>query len=696
MTTKVLRLGRFLTEALLGEGGTTETYRARLADAKPAADERRFVVTLLRSERERTDGELAARFVKAARQLAGLDQSGFVRVVELGEGPGPVYAACEFRAGVDLSHLRGQAAPRGFMDPRLVGLLGRKIAERLAPLHARVQDPRVHGGLSPGNILVSPEGDVFLLDCGLAEAVRPRGDSFISRWFFAAPEQLSGAAATPASDLYSIGALMFFLFTGRPPFAAQTGDALRAKIAAGAPALPQMPPSLHAVMAKLLSSEPGLRSRSAADAARQISSAMLAAEAGPVAAATRVGSPPALPAANRRARPSEASGEEAPGGGPRVWEPSQGSHENRPPPAAGSNLGSPASRGVGARPPAAVPGPRAQSARGAVQAGAADARSVVPFALDQSTAADQHPSAADRVAASRQGVAKPVVPFALETSPPKDAGVEDEEEDDDQDDRLSHISADDPDVGVVYDDEDDVEEQVEVGADGKVKRRRRRRVRIPPWYRSPLARKMSRLALMPLVVLLIVAAVAGIFFYREWASTRAESERQNALRVAEAARRAAELRPPKPPEPAPLPEGQLVVKTNPDGATVWLDGVRKQKTPLTLTATPGSHRLVVTLTGYRMLRDVVDTTKGVLWEREMFVAPRLDSGQVPLNVTCTTEGMYPVFVDGKDSGELCPASDLRIDPGRHSIGLYVIPQNRIWTFDREVQLNRPHRLQFNY
>jgi type II secretory pathway pseudopilin PulG len=207
---------------------------------------------------------------------------------------------------------------------------------------------------------------------------------------------------------------------------------------------------------------------------------------------------------------------------------------------------------------------------------------------------------------------------------------------------------------------------------------------------------MSRLALMPLVVLLIVAAVAGIFFYREWASTRAESERQNALRVAEAARRAAELRPPKPPEPAPLPEGQLVVKTNPDGATVWLDGVRKQKTPLTLTATPGSHRLVVTLTGYRMLRDVVDTTKGVLWEREMFVAPRLDSGQVPLNVTCTTEGMYPVFVDGKDSGELCPASDLRIDPGRHSIGLYVIPQNRIWTFDREVQLNRPHRLQFNY
>ena len=152
MNTRVLRLGRFQTEALLGDGGTTETYRARLADVKPGADERRFVVTLLRGERGRGDAQLAARFVEAARRLAGLDQSGFVRVVELCEGPGQIYAACEFKAGVDLAQLRGQAAARGFMDPRLVGLLGRKIAERLAGLHARVQAPRVHGGLNPGKV----------------------------------------------------------------------------------------------------------------------------------------------------------------------------------------------------------------------------------------------------------------------------------------------------------------------------------------------------------------------------------------------------------------------------------------------------------------------------------------------------------------------------------------------------------------
>jgi hypothetical protein len=624
MTTRVLRLGRFQTEALLGEGETTQTYRARLAEAKPGVDERRFVVTLLRDSRGRVEAQLAARFVEAARRLAGLDQSGFVRVVELCEGPGQIYAACEFKAGVNLAQLRSQAAPQGAMDPRLVGLLGRKIVERLAPLHARTQAPRVHGGLNPGNVLVSPDGEVFLLDCGLAEAVRPHSDADISRWFFAAPEQVSGSAAVPASDLYSVGALIFFLFTGEPPFSAQSSDALKDKIAAGVPAPPLMPSWLYAVMAKLLSPDAGLRPRTAAEVARQISAAMLAAEAGPAVAATR---------------PS------------------------------GSSV---------------------------VASAAAEAESVVPFALDEGTTEDERPGAAPRGAPAEPSAAEPIVPFSLESSASEDASAGDAAEDDGQESGLSEISADDPDVGAVYDDDDDVEEQVEVGADGKVTRRRRRRLRIPSWYRSALARKMSRLGLIPLVGLLVVAAVAGVFFYREWAATRVETERRNAELMAEVARRAAELRPPKPPEPAPMPAGQLVVKTTPAGAMVWLDGVQKDKTPLTLASTPDSHRLVVTLSGYRMLRDVVDTSKGALWEREMLAAPRLDGGRVSLTVTCATEARYPVFVDGRDSGELCPASDLRIEPGRHSIGLFVIPQNRIWTFDREVQLNRPHRVQFNY
>lgn len=634
-----LRLGRFTTEALLGQGPTTETYRAHLSE--PKGDERKFVITLLRDQAGPVNGEMSARFVEAARRLAALDQAGCVRVIELGEGPGPVYAAHDFKVGVNLAQLRVQAAPKGVMDPRLVGLLARKLAERLAGLHGRTQAPRVHGGLNPGNVLVTPEGEVLLLDCGLAEAVRPRGDDFVSRWFFAAPEQVAGGVAVPASDLYAVGALIHFLVTGQPPFVGTNTSGLADKIAAGVPALAGVPPWLHALMARLLSNDAGQRAKSAAEVARQISAAMLAAETGHVSA------------------PAPSSNLEPVG-------PSQGTASPDPLP-----KGTPA--------PSETRGRAAQETE--------SKEPIVPFSLDDTPTEDERP----RVVRERASGKQPVVPFSLDSETTDSA-----EEDDEPDQRLSPISADDPDVGVVYDDDDDEQEHAEVGDDGKVKRRRRRRIRIPVWVRSELARRMSRLALIPLIALTLVGIAAGVLFYREWSSTRKESARRSAELAAEIQKRAQSRQMPKLPDAPSLPAGHIAIKTNPAGATVWVDGVQKDKTPLTVITTPGSHRVVVTLPGYRMLRDVVDASKGVLWEREMSTAPRLDDGRVPVTVTCQSSNKYPVFVDGKDSGELCPASSIRLEPGRHSIGVFVIPQNRIWAFDREIQVNRPHRVQFNY
>jgi hypothetical protein len=105
---------------------------------------------------------------------------------------------------------------------------------------------------------------------------------------------------------------------------------------------------------------------------------------------------------------------------------------------------------------------------------------------------------------------------------------------------------------------------------------------------------------------------------------------------------------------------------------------------------------VITAAGYRMLRDVVDTSKGVEFEREMAPAIFPLTGSVGLNVACTTEGKYPVFIDGKEIGALCPIAGVRLDPGKHMVGVFVIPENRIWTFDREIVAERPHRVQFNY
>ncbi len=633
MKGKPLRLGRFCTDALLGQSPTTETYRARLSDAK--GDDRRFVITLLRDQA----GPLATRFVEAARQLAGLDQAGCVRVVELGEAPGPIYAVHEFKVGVNLVQLRQQAVPKGEMDPRLVAVLARKLSERLAALHGRSQAPRLHGHLSPGNVLVTPDGEVLLLDCGLAEVVRPRGDAFVSRWLFAAPEQLAGGGAEPASDLYSLGALIHFLHGGQPPFLASTMAALADKMAAGPAILPSLPSWLHTLMVRLLSHDVSQRPKSAAEVARHISAAMLAEQTG------HVGQAPFAPVESVR-EPATAP--------------------------------SPTSA-LDQSPPVTVAPRRGEEVVG---------EAIVPFILDDAPTQDERPHAIRARVASEA----PLVPFSLEAGAAEPAQDEGEA----FAARLSEISADDPDVGVVYDEDDEEQEQVVVSKDGKVKRRRRRRIRIPVWVRSELARRMARLALIPLIGLTLVAIAAGALFYREWSATRKESARRNAELAAEMQRQAQARQMAKPPEAPTLPAGHLVVKTTPAGATVWVDGVLRDRTPVTVITSPGSHRLVVTMPGYRMLRDVVDTGKGALWEREMFIAPRLDGGSVPVIVTCLSENKYPIFIDGKDSGELCPASDLRVEPGRHSIGVFVIPQNRIWAFDREVQANRPHRVQFNY
>ncbi len=582
MTTDYARLGRYQPEALLGQGRVTETFLARTVDPLPAVYGQTFALKVLRQE---PDGgrALATRFIAAARMLQWMSLPGTASVVEIGEGPGPAFAAFEFKDGVDLCQLRSQAVPAGGrMDARLVGLIGRKLAERLGPLHAQPDGPRVHGGLSPGNVLVRPSGEVLLLDCGLAEALRSK-QAMTEHWHYLAPEQLRGEAAGRAADLYALGALMYFLCYGRPPFAADTPEQLEARVAEGPPAFDGLHPAVASSVARMLAYTAAARPKSASEVARQISVALLSANAGGAFATTTPATAPQDP----------------------------------------------------------------------------------PPGFD-------------------------IRPFVL--VPPEDAPVSP------QGTRMAQdrvgISADDPDVGVVYDD-DDEEDEIEVLPDGTVKRRRRRRaIRLLAWTKSAFARKIFRYAWVPGAVFLLAVVVEGFFFAQSWRAVRAEGQRRDQARAALQAR----LEAAKPKlSPAPVvPSGHLVLKVAPSGAVVWLDGIEKGTAPSTILTTPGAHRLVVTAPGYRMLRDVVETTHGLLFEREMVPAVFPLTGSVGLNVACTTEGKYPVFVDGKEIGALCPIAGVRLDPGKHMVGVFVIPENRIWTLDREIVADRPHRVQFNY
>jgi len=599
------RVGRYAPEALLGQGSVTLTYRARLLEPSSAVDAQIFALKVLRQEVH--SAGLEARFVDAARALQWSPLPGTAKVVEIGESPGPTFAAFEFEEGVNLRQLRAQAAAKGnLMDARLVGLVGRKLAERLSPLHAQPDGPRKHGCLSPGNVLIRPTGEILLLDCGFSEALRTEAGWPSESWHFAAPEQLRGEPAGQASDLYALGALMHFLCYDRPPFAADTPESLEERVAQGPPVLDGIHPSVASVMTRLLSYAPADRPKSAADAARQISVALLSANADVsfVTSAPMVAEPVA-----------RASGERSPFSGPED---------------AGQDTMLDASAGRDD----------------------AEDEDVRPFVF---------------------------VPGGGSAKTHEGARV--------------GISADDPDVGAVYDDEE--EDEIEVAADGTVKRRRRRRaIRLLAWTDSAIARKIFRYAWVPVAVVLAVAAVEGYFFTKSWRAARAQSQQKDEALAAERAR--LEAAKPKLPEVPAVPAGHLVLKVAPAGATVWLDGKEVGSTPSTILTTPGAHRLVITASGYRMLRDVVDTSKGALFERQMVPAIFPLTGSVGLNVACATEGRYPVFIDGKEIGALCPISGVRLDPGKHMVGVFVIPENRIWTLDREIIAEHPHRVQFSY
>ena len=236
MSASSARLGPYLPEALLGQGKVTVTYRARAAEHLSAVGAQIFALKVLREESSRP--EIESCFVDAARVLQWSSLPGTAQVVEIGERPGPIFAAFEFQEGVNLHQLRAQAVgSSGLMDARLVGVVGRKLAERLSPLHAQADGPRKHGGLSPGNVLIRPTGEILLLDCGISEALRFEAGWPSESWHYAAPEQLRGEKGGQASDLYSLGALMHFLCFGRPPFEASAPEELQARIAQDPPIL---------------------------------------------------------------------------------------------------------------------------------------------------------------------------------------------------------------------------------------------------------------------------------------------------------------------------------------------------------------------------------------------------------------------------------------------------------------------------
>src|SRR2546423_2298395 len=261
------RVGNYEILEEIGRGGMGVIYRARQRHS-------RRIVALKRMVSYHADSrETLERFRREAEAAASLDHPNILPIYEVGQAEdGLPFFSMKYASGGSLQ----KAEPALRNEPRECVRLTAKVARAVQYAH---EHGVLHRDLKPGNILLDGRGEPFVTDFGLAKWLDTTTDLTRSLAIFGtpgyiAPEQAKGPAAklTPVADVYSLGAILFDLFTGRPPFLGehalaviqQATESLAPKLRSVAPTLDR---DLETICAHCLEREPQARYRSAGDLA---------------------------------------------------------------------------------------------------------------------------------------------------------------------------------------------------------------------------------------------------------------------------------------------------------------------------------------------------------------------------------------------------------------------------------------------
>ena len=234
------QVGDFRPLRLLGQGAMGAVYLA--TDVRLG---RQVALKFIRGPQA-----LSQRFLREAQALARLQHPNVVMLYQVGEAQGVPYQVSELVDGEDLGR---RARPVPPPEARRIGL---QLSAGLAAAHAR---GIVHRDIKPSNVMLTREGQVKLVDFGLARLADPHGGAetvegaLIGTPRYMAPEALRGAAATPASDIYSVGLLLWELCRGSLPPAG-----------VGPPPKGAIPGALGAIIDRCLEPEPAARYADAA------------------------------------------------------------------------------------------------------------------------------------------------------------------------------------------------------------------------------------------------------------------------------------------------------------------------------------------------------------------------------------------------------------------------------------------------
>lgn len=253
----------------LGSGGMGVVYKAR----DLALD--RVVALKMVSESVNAHPEHQERFLREAKAIASLKHANIVQIHEVGEIDGKPYLSLEYEAGGSLARkLDGIPWPA-----EKAAALVRTLALAIDAAH---QQHIIHRDLKPGNILFSADGTPKLTDFGLAKHLeadqdQTRSDLIAGTPSYMAPEQANSSRGPigPATDIYSLGILLYELLTGRPPFRSETTFDTLMQVLHVEPVSPRrlnpnVSRDLETICLKCLAKEPGGRYRTASDLAEDL------------------------------------------------------------------------------------------------------------------------------------------------------------------------------------------------------------------------------------------------------------------------------------------------------------------------------------------------------------------------------------------------------------------------------------------
>lgn len=261
--------GRYRLGGLLGRGGMAEVYEGvdeRLG--RPVA------VKLLRSGLGRRP-ELRDRFESEARSAARLSHPNVVAVYDTGEDDGTPFLVMERLPGETLAE-RMAAGP---VDPAWITGVAGDVLGALGAAHAAGV---LHRDVKPGNILIGADGCAKVADFGIAKTAEEATDgdttatgTLLGTPAYLAPERIDGQPATPASDLYSLGVVLYEALAGRKPFDGDTPVAVahnvrHAEVPPLASLRGNLGPALVAVVERAMEREPAARFGSAREMAEAL------------------------------------------------------------------------------------------------------------------------------------------------------------------------------------------------------------------------------------------------------------------------------------------------------------------------------------------------------------------------------------------------------------------------------------------